>query len=161
MAIRRQNRLPTDGNAGLQITANHRLILGQVLCMMRVTPIRLSVKRINYDNLGRSKLQNVSQKGLSSNSTIPNRLVVPASAGKWDEFVRLGRPNFRLKAGLRTKWDSRTARTSQPTCSRLGLFSLLPKPANRKDPSGQGNPSADLVAIRHDSTEASSVVKRT
>jgi len=26
-------------------------------------------------------------------STVPNRLVDPASAGKWDEFVRSGRPN--------------------------------------------------------------------
>jgi len=54
-------------------------------------------------------------------STVPNRLVVPASAGKSDEFVRLGRSNFRLKAGPRTKCDSRTI-----VCLLVPQMSLLP-----------------------------------
>jgi len=52
-------------------------------------------------------------------------------------------------------------RAAQPICRRLGLFGSPPSAANRKDPSGKGNPSADLVAIRQHATEASSVVKRT
>ena len=43
-----------------------------------------------------------------SSSTVRDSLVVPALAGKCDECSWFGRLNFRLKAGLRTKWDSRT-----------------------------------------------------
>ena len=52
-----------------------------------------------------------------SNSTVRDSLVVPALAGKWAECSWFGRLNFRLKAGLRTKWDSRTKLVS--------LFTLL------------------------------------
>ncbi len=40
-------------------------------------------------------------------STVRDSLVVPALAGKSAECSWRGLLNFRLKAGLRTKWDSR------------------------------------------------------
>jgi len=59
-------------------------------------------------------------------------------------------------------------RAAQPICHRVGLFGSPLSSANRKDlrgdrkdPSSQGNPSTDLVAIRQHATEASSVGKRT
>jgi len=52
-------------------------------------------------------------------------------------------------------------RDALPICRRLGLFGSPPSITNRKDPSGQGNPSADLVAIRQQATDASSVVNKT
>jgi len=44
----------------------------------------------------------------STSSTVRDSLVVPALAGIWAECTWRGRQNFRLKAELRTKWDSRT-----------------------------------------------------
>ena len=49
---------------------------------------------------------------MKNTSTVPDSLVVPASAGKGADVSWWRRLNFRLKAVLRTKWDSRNTTMS-------------------------------------------------